>query len=75
MKQFFITKKDIKLVLYEWSDYKVNKVWKMFRDDYESKGKRLFDRETVPTKDFLDYAGIDKDLFIEKLMSSLNNKK
>ena len=67
MKDFFITKKDIKKVLTDWSDYKVNKVWKMFRDDYEKKGKKLFDRETVPTSQFLKFAAIDKDLFLERL--------
>ena len=67
MKDFFITKKDIKKVLTDWSDYKVNKVWRLFRDEYEGKGKQLFDRQTVPTNEFLKFASIDKDLFLNKL--------
>ena len=67
MKDFFITKNDIKIVLNSWTDYKVNKVWHLFREDYQKKGKKLFDRQTVPTEQFLKFAGIDKHLFLEKL--------
>ena len=61
MKEFFITKKDIKSVLIDMSDYKIDNIWREFRIDYESKGKKLFDRSTVPTDAFCKYIGIGKE--------------
>ena len=64
----FITKKEIRRYFINQTNYRVNKLFSLVREESAKVGINMFSQDTVPTKLFCEYWNLDYKKFMKIIL-------